>query len=107
MQVFFLSFFLSFISHFLKGHEEYHISHSFFFTEGCVYCLLFDCSIKTENIIKDNKILYWLNFIETQVGEKTKVILIATKVDILEKKFNFFFRESETREAFSQIHESK
>ena len=69
----------------LKGHEEYHISHSFFFTSGCIYLLIFDCSLDFEEIVPKNKILYWLNFVESQIGSKTSVILVATKSDLIKK----------------------
>ena len=39
------------------GHEEYHISHSFFFQNSGIYLLLFDCSIELDQIVAKNKIL--------------------------------------------------
>jgi GTPase SAR1 family protein len=62
-----------------KGHEEYHVSHSFFFQSGSVYLLLFDSS--KQDIIRENKLLYWFHFLQTQIGYTCPVILIATKID--------------------------
>ena len=46
--------------------------------------LLFDCS--KEDIVGQNKLLYWFHFLQTQVGPKSPVILVATKID----KISFF-----------------
>ena len=54
------------------GHEEYHVAHSFFFSGKCVYILLFDCSFELDEIIDKNKLLYWLHFLDTQVGNEAK-----------------------------------
>jgi len=56
------------------GHEEYHIAHSFFFSEGCVYLLLFDCSFELDELISKNKLIYWIHFLQTQIGEKASFI---------------------------------
>ena len=50
------------------GHEEYHVAHSFFFSSGSVYLLLFDCSIEINELISKNKLLYWFHFIQSQIG---------------------------------------
>ena len=47
--------------------------------------LLFDCSLELDQIFSKNKLLYWFHFLQTQIGE-ANVILIATKIDILQKK---------------------
>ena len=67
----------------ISGHEEYHVAHSFFFQSGSVYLLLFDCSKK--DIIGENKLLYWFHFLQTQIGSKSPVILVATKIDLIKK----------------------
>eukprot|EP01091_Cochliopodium_minus_P011605 TRINITY_DN3333_c0_g1_i1.p1 TRINITY_DN3333_c0_g1~~TRINITY_DN3333_c0_g1_i1.p1 ORF type:complete len:825 (-),score=271.19 TRINITY_DN3333_c0_g1_i1:1543-4017(-) len=94
-------FFFSFWD--FAGHEEYHIAHSFFFTSGCVYFLLFDCSLELENILIENKLLYWLYFIQTQIGKNTTVILVATKLDELEKKFEGERKHLQVKERLLQI----
>jgi hypothetical protein len=73
----------------MQGHEEYHMAHSFFFSSGCVYMLLFDCSLEVEEIVKENNLLYWFHFLQTQIGDKSPVIIIATKFDVLWNKFSF------------------
>ena len=60
------------------------MAHSFFFQSGSVYLLLFDCS--KQDIIGENKLLYWFHFLQTQIGSTSPVILIATKVDQLSKQ---------------------
>eukprot|EP01091_Cochliopodium_minus_P008760 TRINITY_DN2038_c0_g1_i1.p1 TRINITY_DN2038_c0_g1~~TRINITY_DN2038_c0_g1_i1.p1 ORF type:complete len:1330 (-),score=374.41 TRINITY_DN2038_c0_g1_i1:37-3537(-) len=70
------------------GHEEYHVAHSFFFSSGCVYLLLFDCSKEIDKIISDNKLLYWFHFLQTQVKNQNTILLIATKFDELLMKFS-------------------
>jgi len=34
-----------------------------------------------------NKLVYWLHFLQTQIGKEASFILIGTKLDILENKF--------------------
>ena len=87
------------------GHEEYHVAHSFFFASGCVYLLLFDLSKDVHRVVSENKLLYWLHFLETQIGRDTKVVLLGTKLDLLEQKFGFFERESKTKQRLEQINE--
>ena len=41
-------------------------------------------------IIGENKLIYWLNFLDSQIENKNSILLIATKLDILEKKFSFY-----------------
>ena len=69
------------------GHEEYHVAHSFFFSAGSVYLLLFDCSVDMDKMVTKNKLLYWLNFLQTQVGENARVILLATKYDLMRMEY--------------------
>ena len=69
------------------GHEEYHVAHSFFFSSGSVYLLLFDYSIEINELISKNKLLYWFHFIQSQIGINSSIILIATKLDLLQYKF--------------------
>ena len=88
------------------GHEEYHVSHSSFFRSGAVYLLLFDYSVDLEEIISKNKLLYWFHFLQTQVGKNSPVILIATKVDILQDKF-FFKKEKKTKSSLKSINTGK
>jgi GTPase SAR1 family protein len=71
-----------------KGHEEYHVAHSFFFQSGSVYLLLFDCS--KQDIIVENKLLNWFHFLQTQIGSKTRIIMVATKID----KLKIFFQSN-------------
>jgi hypothetical protein len=49
---------------------RYHVAHSFFFSGGCVYILLFDISLDSDKIISENKLLYWFHFLYTQIGEE-------------------------------------
>jgi hypothetical protein len=52
--------------------------------------LLFDCSLPINEIIKKNKLLYWFHFLSSQIGSDTPVIIIATKLDILQKNAGLF-----------------
>jgi hypothetical protein len=56
--------------------------------------------------VKENKIIYWLNFIETQVGKSCKIIMIATKFDKIESNF-IFSKEQKTKEYLLQIEKCK
>ena len=85
------------------GHEEYHIAHSYFFNSASVYLIFFDCSVDLKDIIHQNKLLYWFHFINTQVGRGTSIILIATKLDLLEKQFEKREKEKKTRERLKRI----
>lgn len=73
------------------GHEEYHAAHSFFFSSGCVYLILFDISFDPLEIISKNKLLYWLHFLQTQVGTNSRFILVASKYDLLFKQYTSMF----------------
>ena len=87
----------------ISGHDEYHVAHSFFFGGGCVYLLLFNCSYdQNSEIIEKNKLVYWLHFLQTQVGNSASFILIGTKLDILENQHK---RNKQKR--ISQINECK
>jgi len=52
---------------------------------------LFDCSFELEELISKNKLVYWLHFLQTQVGKEASFILIGTKLDNLENKFKNLF----------------
>eukprot|EP01091_Cochliopodium_minus_P008761 TRINITY_DN2038_c0_g2_i1.p1 TRINITY_DN2038_c0_g2~~TRINITY_DN2038_c0_g2_i1.p1 ORF type:complete len:804 (-),score=252.31 TRINITY_DN2038_c0_g2_i1:749-3160(-) len=86
------------------GHEEYHVAHSFFFSKGCVYLLLFDCSLDLRNIINKNKLLYWFHFLQTQIGDAT-VILIATKLDLLFKNLQSENKEETMKQRLNTIND--
>ena len=86
-----------------SGHEEYHVAHSFFFSSGSVYILLFDCSLPLNKLVQDNKLLYWFHFLQTQAGRDASVILIGTKLDLLQKEFWFFDRDLKTKERLQEI----
>lgn len=53
-------------------------------------------------MINKNKLLYWLNFLQTQVGEDASVILIGTKYDIMRNQFGTVL-DLFARERLSQI----
>ena len=92
------------------GHEEYHIAHSFFFSGGCVYLLLFDCSFELEELISKNKLIYWLHFLQTQIGKEASFILIGTKLDVLENKFKSylgFINQQKLNERLIEINDGK
>jgi hypothetical protein len=40
---------------------------------------LFDCS--KGDIIGENKLLYWFHFLQTQIGSKSPIIMVGTKID--------------------------
>ena len=87
--------------------EEYHIAHSLFFANSCIYILLFDCSIELEKIVTQNKLLYWFHFLQTlcNVGKDSPIILVGTKVDVLEQNFGFFEREAKVKQRMCEINE--
>ena len=55
--------------------------------------VLFDCSIDVKNVVLKNKLLYWLTFLQTQIGKNSPVILIGTMTD----KLNLGKQKLETR----------
>jgi hypothetical protein len=86
------------------------VAHSFFFTDGSLYLVLFDCSIELDDIVNENKLIYWLNFLESQIESKNKILLIGTKVDILEKQYTSRFGKLDTIKfngALQRINESR
>ena len=109
--MFFILFIILFICLFVIkiGHEEYHIAHSFFFSGGCVYLLLFDCSFELEELISKNKLVYWLHFLQTQIGKEASFILIGTKLDVLENKFKKlgFLNQQKLNERLIEINNRK
>jgi hypothetical protein len=50
--------------------------------------------------------LYWFHFLQTQAGRDASVILIGTKLDLLQKEFWFFDREARIKERFKEINNS-
>ena len=53
--------------------------------------IVFDCSVDLNQIINQNKLVYWFNFLEKQVEIENKVLLVATKFDLLQKQFSNIF----------------
>ena len=93
-----------------------------------MYILLFDCSLDLDILISENKILYWLYFLQTQVGNDIRclflktnilgeltinknkiisVVLLGTKIDELEKKFNIEDRHLKVKQRMIEIDNSK
>ena len=66
------------------GHTEYHTCFSYFFAPGSVYLLLFDCSVDLEKLESENSLLYWFYFLQTILGNKSTVLLVGTRLDVVE-----------------------
>jgi hypothetical protein len=58
-------------------------------------------------IISENKLLYWFHFLQSQVGEKSPVILIATKLDLYYKREKEKKNKVDLQERITQIDKSK
>ena len=72
--------------------------------------VVFDCSVELDNIISENNLIYWINFLETQlISKENQILLIGTKVDVIEKKFSTlgFGGRDKVDGALFQIHKSK
>ena len=83
--------------------------HSFFFGKKSAYILVFDCSIDPKEIISKNKIDYWLNFLNSQIGKDSSLMFIATKFDILENKYSNLFGKNNKKiqETLLEINQGK
>ena len=58
------------------GQEVYYTTHQFFISPGSLFIIVFNCC----KPLRDAKILYWLNSIQSRVKNQ-KVLIIATHVD--------------------------
>eukprot|EP01091_Cochliopodium_minus_P010705 TRINITY_DN2896_c0_g1_i1.p1 TRINITY_DN2896_c0_g1~~TRINITY_DN2896_c0_g1_i1.p1 ORF type:complete len:1287 (-),score=349.97 TRINITY_DN2896_c0_g1_i1:26-3886(-) len=61
------------------GHTEYHGTHQFFIQPKCIYLLLMDLSRK--DIMLDNQVRYWIQFLHSRTGGDFRLILIGTHTD--------------------------
>lgn len=55
-----------------------------------MYLIVFDCSLEIEKVISENKLLYWIDLIDSQTDNNNKILLIGTKLDNLERKYTSF-----------------
>ena len=59
-------------------------THQFFFQNKCTYVLLM--KLNCDNVIEDNNIAYWLNFLESRTKGEIKLVLVGTHADLLTNK---------------------
>ena len=72
--------------------------------------ILFDLSLELDEIIQNNKLVYWFHFLQTQVGNDARYILIGTKSDVLQNKLSNSFLGVDPKklnERFNEINQSK
>ena len=84
----------------MLGVEDFYFCNSLYFSSDCLYFVFFDCSLEMEEVMNKNKIYGWLNYLKSKVKKNTSVVLVGTKVDILQKKFSVFKQDIKIRERF-------
>ena len=89
--------------------DEHKISQSYFILAKSIFFILFDLSVDGKDLIEKNNLIKHLQFIQTILGSSNqiKVILIGTKLDLLQKNFGYFEKDRLTKEALIKIDQSK
>jgi GTPase SAR1 family protein len=89
-----------------NGNQEYQLLQSSFFpSKQNIILLFFDCSL--DDIIGQNDLLYWFSYIRS-LKKNSHLLLIATKLDLLQDKVYSFWSStnSRTRDALIVINSS-
>ena len=83
---------------FISGEQEFYFSHQLYFKKNCNFLLLLNLS--AENIVEDNNLVYWLNFLNSRTSGEMKLVIVGTHAD---KVKNYEFLMNSVKETVYQI----